>query len=425
MTELPKDWREVNLSEVCDYVRGVTYGKSDARNEPTEGCLPLLRATNIDERRIVLSDFVFVPESKVKPLQLLRKGDLVFAASSGSIQLVGKSAPVPEGFFGTFGAFCAVLRPVDGSIHKYLDYFVSSPLVREVWSAAARGTNINNLKREIVLGTLMPLPPVAEQERIVEILEEQFTRLDIALARIRAVREKSKAFRKSMLAAAFRGAFSGGDEMVIPTDWSLLPLDQVSEVRLGRQRSPRDHLGPKMRPYLRAANVTWKGIDLTDVKEMNFNDDEFAVFRLEPGDILVSEASGSPNEVGKAAVFQGEIDDCCFQNTLLRVRSNSVDKRYLHYFLMGVALSGAYATESRGVGINHLGRARLASWLVPLAPPDEQRDIADLLDEQFSRLDAAVKVAEQLEIRLELQRRSLLHVAFSGTLTAQWRETYV
>ncbi len=198
-------WREVTLADVCDYVRGVTYGKSDATDKPANGFLPLLRATNIEERRIVLSDFVYVPEAKVKPVQLLRKGDLVMAASSGSIQVVGKSGPVPEGFTGTFGAFCAVLRPTNDSNHQFLNYFVSSPMVREAWSAAARGTNINNLKREDVLGTPMPLPPLAEQERIVSVLEEQFSRLDIAMEVANQLEARIASERRSLLHAAFTG----------------------------------------------------------------------------------------------------------------------------------------------------------------------------------------------------------------------------
>lgn len=200
--------RPPTLSEVCEYVRGVTYGKSDAIDKPTEGFLPLLRATNIYDDCLALSDFVFVAVEKVKPVQMLRGGDLVMAVSSGSIQVVGKSAPTPEGFMGTFGAFCAVLRPTQGTNHQYLNFFISSPKVREDWSAAARGTNINNLKREPVLGTVMPLPPLAEQRRIVEILEEQFSRLDAALIVTNQLEARIAAARRSLLHAAFSGTLT-------------------------------------------------------------------------------------------------------------------------------------------------------------------------------------------------------------------------
>lgn len=137
-----------------------------------------------------------------------------------------------------------------------------------------------------------------------------------------------------------------------------------------------------MRKYLRAANVGWGGLLLGDVKRMNFTDAEMAVFRLEPGDLLLNEASGSPLEVGKPALWQGEIEDCAFQNTLLRVRPGpEIDPRYLLHFFRYEAATGAFARGSRGVGIRHLGRAALSEWSVPICSIDEQRRIAAILDQ--------------------------------------------
>src|SRR4051812_30608673 len=122
----------------------------------------------------------------------------------------------------------------------------------------------------------------------------------------------------------------------LPAGWARARLDEVAEVRLGRQRSPKNHVGDHMRPYLRAANLTWHGIDTTDVKSMNFTDDEVAVYRLQPGDILLSEASGSASEVGKPGVWRGQlVGDICLQNTLLRVRPEAgVDSDYVCYRLL-------------------------------------------------------------------------------------------
>ena len=71
---------------------------------------------------------------------------------------------------------------------------------------------------------------------------------------------------------------------------------------------------------MRAANVKWSGLELSDVNEMAFTEAESVTYELRPGDLLLGEASGSPSEVGKPGQYKGEIDGCCFQNTLLRVR---------------------------------------------------------------------------------------------------------
>lgn len=163
---------------------------------------------------------------------------------------------------------------------------------------------------------------------------------------------------------------------MIPT----VRLDEFAEVKLGRQRSPKDHYGDQMRPYVRAANVGWSGWKLDDVKSMNFTDAEMDVYRLEPGDLLLGEASGSSAEVGKPALWQGEIENCAFQNTLIRVRSRGADSRYLLQYFGHCASTGAFARSSRGVGIFHLGRKALAEWKVPLPSIEEQRRIAAVLD---------------------------------------------
>ena len=167
---------------------------------------------------------------------------------------------------------------------------------------------------------------------------------------------------------------------LLPSGWREVPLSSVAEVRLGRQRSPKNHLGEQMRPYVRAANVDWSGLRLDDIKFMNFSDSELSTYRLEPGDLLLGEASGSPHEVGKPAIWRGEIYDCAFQNTLIRVRPMGPDPEYLLHYFRHQALTGRFAAAARGVGIRHLGSDALAKWRLPLPPLAEQRRIAEVLD---------------------------------------------
>jgi len=425
MTVLPTGWQlepVKNIAREGDFFDGDWVESKD--QDPT-GRVRLVQLADVGEGNFRDKSSRWLRDDQADGLgaSYLEAGDLLIARMPDPM---GRCCQMPTLPYRSITAVdVAVLRIGRADISpKFVMWALNSPAIRISITSLASGTTRQRVSRKNLGAIEVSVPPLAEQKRIVEILEEQFSRLDAALTSIRTVQEKVAAFRRSLLQAAFHGALAGDSAVSIPSDWNLLSLDEVSEVRLGRQRSPRNHSGPQMRPYLRAANVTWQGLDLTDVKEMNFSDEELRVLCLKSGDILVGEASGSPNEVGKAAVFQGEIENCCFQNTLLRVRPLSIDTRYLHYFLTGTAMSGAYARESRGVGISHLGRAKLASWPVPVAPAPEQRRIGEMLDEQFSRLDAALVVTNQLEARIVSERRSLLHAAFSGTLTAQWRETH-
>ncbi len=202
----------------------------------------------------------------------------------------------------------------------------------------------------------------------------------------------------------------------LPSGWVSTPLSQIADVRLGRQRSPQFHSGPHMRPYLRAANVTWLGLDLSDVNQMDFPPATVGDYELQPGDVLLSEASGSPNEVGKPALWNGEIEGCCFQNTLLRVRAAGVRPRYLLAHFQADAELGRFSKAARGVGIHHLGAKAMSEWAVRLAPLREQDRITAEIDKQFTLLDAAVSALKKVKANLKRYRASVLKAACEGRL---------
>ena len=313
-----------------------------------------------------------------------------------------------------------------------------------------------------------PLPPLPEQHRIVAEIEKQFTRLDASVAALKRVQANLKRYRASVLKAACEGRlvpteaelvraegrdYEPADRLLesilaerrarwesqekrrgkykepvapdatdlpeLPEGWAWASLALIGEVRLGRQRSPKRAQGPHMRPYLRAANVTWGGLDLSDVKEMDFSPREYETYRLRRGDILLAEASGSADEVGKPAVWNDQIDGCCFQNTLIRVRVCAEVVLYLHCHLLSDARSGALGRAARGVGIHHLGAQRAGSWMVALPPLAEQRRIVAEVERRLSVIQQTEAAVEANLTRAERLRQGILKQAFSGKLVPQ------
>lgn len=203
---------------------------------------------------------------------------------------------------------------------------------------------------------------------------------------------------------------------MIPNGWASCILSEIAEVRLGRQRSPKQEKGDHLRPYMRAANVTWQGMSLHDVKEMNFTPSEAVIYELKDGDILLSEASGSPSEVGKPAIWRNEVPGACFQNTLIRVRADNTLTRFLHLHFLRDVMTGTFARSSRGVGIHHLGAKAMSEWQVSLPPLGEQARLADALDSYLSRLDSAVAGLKRVQANLKRYRASVLKAAVEGRL---------
>lgn len=206
----------------------------------------------------------------------------------------------------------------------------------------------------------------------------------------------------------------------LPQGWAEATVGEVAEVRLGRQRSPKRATGDRMRPYLRAANVTWQGLALGDVKEMDFTASESVTYELRAGDLLLAEASGSASEVGKPAQYRGEIAECCFQNTLIRVRlPGGLSPDYFERFFREQAMNGKFAAGSRGVGIHHLGAASLSEWTAPIPPRTEQDRIVAAIEETFSKLDAAEAGLRTVRILLKRMRAAVLTAAVTGQLVPQ------
>ena len=303
-----------------------------------------------------------------------------------------------------------VLRALDGlTTNHYLRYYLDFVDYRP----HVTGTTRLKLTQRAMRSILIKIPSVSEQERIVAAIEEHFTRLDAVEATLAQTVERLDAFRSSVFADVFH---IGND---LPPDWGWATIDEIAEVQLGRQRSPEHHFGERVRPYLRSANVTWSGISLHDVKEMNFDGADFEKYKLEPGDLLLNEASGSPGEVGKPAIWNGEIDDCCFQNTLLRLRPQEVELDYLYWYCYSSASSGQFGEAGRGVNIRHLGKQGLAQFPIPVPPRREQPLIAAQIRATLERAASLRQEVQDGIARVGVLRRSVLAEAFAGRLVPQ------
>ena len=160
------------VGDLAEQIRGVTFAKGDSAPAAQAGYLPILRAGNIGDGQLTFDDLVYVPEPNVKPRQKLLTNDVVIAASSGSLRVVGKAAQSDRNFDGAFGAFLKVLRPGPEVDPRYFAHFFQTPSYRANISSLAAGANINNLKSEHLNNLELPLPPLDEQRRIAAILDE-------------------------------------------------------------------------------------------------------------------------------------------------------------------------------------------------------------------------------------------------------------
>jgi type I restriction enzyme, S subunit len=161
----PDGWEWVRLGDIGETNIGLTYSPKDI----SDVGIPVLRSNNVQNGKIDLTNLIRVNIKSKKNSVMLQEGDLLICARNGSRNLVGKTAKVTDlSEEMAFGAFMAIFR---SPINDYLLCFINSPLFRktidEVNTTTINQITQNNLKR-----ALLPLPPLAEQQRIVAKVDE-------------------------------------------------------------------------------------------------------------------------------------------------------------------------------------------------------------------------------------------------------------
>ncbi|HBU8850599.1 restriction endonuclease subunit S [Citrobacter sp. Cs237] len=190
----------------------------------------------------------------------------------------------------------------------------------------------------------------------------------------------------------------------LPKGWEWCRTEDIGDLKLGRQRSPKDHHGPHMTPYLRVANVHDNEIRVDDVKFMNFTPEEKTIFSLQYGDILLNEGQ-SLELVGRPAIFKNEIAGACFQNTLIRFRVNEfISNEYALAYFRHCLYSGRFQkAATQTTNIAHLSVSRLAPIEFPLPSYSEQLKIVIKIKELevlCEKIKIGVKSAQQTQLHL-------------------------
>lgn len=435
----------VQLGEVADFIMG--------QAPPGSECNTNEIGTIFVKTGEFGSQYPEVCEWTTKPLKFAKTGDVlicVVGATVGKLNLAIDCA---------IGRSVAAIRPVARLESKYT-YFALMPFTLRL-RAQSRGSAQGVIGKAELNAVQIRLPSVAEQHRIVAKVDELMALCDQletqhnsateaheklvshllgTLAQSQSAADFSAnwqriaahfdilftteasidALKQTLLQLAVIGKLvpqDPNDEPIlkllkrkedmseegtpfrIPVSWAWARVDEFAQTRLGKMLDKAKNKGTLVR-YLRNINVRWFDFDLTDVKEMRFEESELDEFSLRRGDVLICEG-GYP---GRTAVWDEREVNIYFQKAIHRVRlPNWVNPNYFVKVLRESSDSGRLNTYFTGAGIQHFTGKGLSSFLAPLPPLAEQHRIVAKLDELIALCDGLkIRIADSSQLQQKL-----------------------
>ena len=174
--KLPQGWYSVTVNEVCSIIGGVSYNKADIQDTG----IRVLRGGNIQGGKVIdCFDDVFIPLSYQNNDNQVQHGDIIVVASTGSQTLIGKTGFADRDIPKTqIGAFLRIVRSKQKTLSPYIRLIFQTDAYKDYIRNVAKGSNINNVKNAHLQNYQICLPPLEEQQRIVQKIEELFSSLD-------------------------------------------------------------------------------------------------------------------------------------------------------------------------------------------------------------------------------------------------------
>jgi type I restriction enzyme, S subunit len=418
--DIPEGWANTKLKYLITKL--ITGGTPDTSNEmyweDDEKGINWISITDITSNGNIIKrtkKSISQLGLKSKNLTELSIGTLIYSVygSIGKVSRLGIPATIHQGIFGII---------TNKNLNSYfLEYYLL--YFKNYVSIFSSSNTQENLNQEKVLNFHIPLPPLKEQEQIVAYLDEKTSHidklLDISKRKIGLLKEQRASIINQVITKGLNPNAKmkhSGVEWIgdIPEGWGVLLLKYFGVITLGKMLTPNEKSGYQLKPYLRSINVQTDKINLSDVKEMWFSNDELERLKLKRGDLLLNEGG----DVGRTSVWENELDECYFQNSINRVQFNKEKDLYYYFYYLSQMFhfTGYYKLFVNTVSISHLTKEKLEAVKFIRPPLKEQEQIVAYLDEKTSTIDKSISIEERRIGLLKEYRQSIISQVITGKI---------
>lgn len=414
--EVPENWVWVRLGEVVDVLNGDRGKNYPAKSTLSKEGIPFISAANLCDNIVVEDDLLCMSEEQYSKLSAgkLMLNDIVLCIR-GSLGKHGKF-PFKKG---AIASSLVILRSkdrgrlTDGYVMQYLDV----PLFYDEIKKYDNGTAQPNLAAKNLELFSFPLPPLSEQQRIVERIEELFAKLDEAKERLQEVADSFAVRKAAILHKAFMGELTKQwrrENGVSDESWEEKTIGEIcSSLKYGTSKKSSDD-GEVV--VLRMGNLQNGEIDWSNLAYTS-DEEDIKKYLLKSGDVLFNRTN-SPELVGKTSIYRGEMP-AIYAGYLIKLdyEKNIVVGDYLNYYLNSSKAKEYYMqVKTDGVSQSNINAKKIGEFEIPLPTLSEQHEIVRLIDDLLARERSAQQATEQALASIDLMKKSILARAFRGEL---------
>lgn len=397
---LPKHWQLKKLGEVCQIIMGQSPPSATYN---TNGIgLPFFQGkAEFTELYPVVEKWCNSPKKIAELNDIL----LSVRAPVGTTNIANIKCCIGRG-----------LAAIRYDNYKYIFYFLKS--IEQELDSKGTGTTFRAISGETIRMTEIPVPPPAEQQAIVEKIEELLSDLENGKEQLQTAQQQLKVYKQSLLKWAFEGKLTNKNvkEGELPKRWKWVKNKELLKYVTSGSRDWKQYYSNKGSRFVRTQDINSNKLDLANSAYMDLPEKvEGKRSLIEEGDILMTITGAN---VGKVAVVDFPIEDAYVSQSvaLLKYQDKRITK-FLWYFFQAQGFGKSFIDKLvYGVGRPVLSLENMREVDVISCPIEDQLEIIDELESKLTVCDKIEETISQSLQQAETLRQSILKKAFEGKL---------
>lgn len=408
--KIPSNWCWTYFKDIFYIENGYAFKKIDYKKEG----IPLVRISNIENGIVNINECIYVNKlEKNEEKYVIEKGDLLIALSGAT---TGKNGVyyLDEIAYLNQRIGNIKIKNKEKVLNEYRNYYIA--LKNEDILNLAYGGAQPNISPKVIEFISIPLPPINEQQRIVNRIESLFTKLDRAKELIENTLAQWEQNKMAILHKAFTGELTAKwrkENNIDLSSWQEKTVDELcTSLKYGtsKKSNPEGSVVVLRMGNLQNGEIDWSNLMYTDDKE------DIEKYLLKKGDVLFNRTNGSADLIGKTSIYRGEYP-AIYAGYLIKLDyGKDIIGEYLNY-IMNSNKARAYCNKIKSSGASqfNINAKKIGAFEIPVPTIEEQQEIVNILDKLLAKYNKIKNLEQQLE-KIELLKKAILAKAFRGEL---------